>query len=68
MLAILGTKIYNAVKCSGKGDVMKRIDNLVVNTIRVLSAETVQKANSGHPGLPMGAAAIAYTLFKSNAF
>ena len=34
-----------------------------VNTIRFLSADTVQKANSGHPGLPMGAAAMAYTLW-----
>ena len=45
---------------------MNKIDNLVVNTIRVLSAETVQKANSGHPGLPMGAAAIAYTLWTKH--
>lgn len=42
---------------------MNKTENLVVNSIRVLSAETVQKANSGHPGLPMGAAAIAYTLW-----
>ncbi len=34
-----------------------------INTIRFLSADAVQKANSGHPGLPMGAAAIAYTLW-----
>lgn len=34
-----------------------------INTIRFLSADGVQKANSGHPGLPMGAAAIAYTLW-----
>jgi transketolase len=34
-----------------------------INTIRFLSADAVQKANSGHPGLPMGAAAMAYTLF-----
>ncbi len=32
-----------------------------INTIRFLAADTVQKANSGHPGLPMGAAAMAYT-------
>ena len=35
-----------------------------VNTIRVLSADMIQKANSGHPGLPMGAAPMAYTLWK----
>ncbi len=45
---------------------MNRIDNLAINTIRVLSAEAVQKANSGHPGLPMGAAPMAYTLWAKN--
>jgi transketolase len=39
------------------------IDQLCVNTIRMLSADAVQKANSGHPGLPMGAAPMAYTLW-----
>src|SRR5512141_1290178 len=34
-----------------------------INTLRFLSADSVQKANSGHPGLPMGAAAMAYTLW-----
>lgn len=34
-----------------------------INTIRFLSADAVQKANSGHPGLPMGTAAIAYTIW-----
>jgi transketolase len=34
-----------------------------INTIRFLSADGIQKANSGHPGLPMGTAAIAYTLW-----
>jgi transketolase len=34
-----------------------------INTIRFLSADAVQKANSGHPGLPMGAAAMAYALW-----
>ena len=34
-----------------------------INTIRVLAAEAVQRANSGHPGLPMGAASMAYTLW-----
>ena len=41
-------------------------DNLqqrAINTIRFLSADGVQKANSGHPGLPMGTAAIAYTVW-----
>ncbi len=39
------------------------IKQLAVNAIRVLSAEQIEKANSGHPGLPLGAAPIAYTVF-----
>jgi transketolase len=41
----------------------KDIDDLCINTIRMLSADAVEKANSGHPGLPMGAAAFAYVLW-----
>jgi transketolase len=36
------------------------LDNLSINTIRFLSIDAVQKAKSGHPGLPIGAAAFAY--------
>src|SRR5437764_3382984 len=39
------------------------LQDLAINTIRVLSADAVQNANSGHPGMPMGAAAMAYTLW-----
>ncbi len=39
------------------------LQNRAINTIRFLSADGVQQANSGHPGLPMGAAAIAYTIW-----
>lgn len=39
------------------------LDNLCINTIRILSADAVQQADSGHPGMPMGAAAMAYTLW-----
>ncbi|QNU66830.1 transketolase [Ruminiclostridium herbifermentans] len=45
---------------------MNRIDTLSINTIRILSAEAVQKANSGHPGLPLGAAPIAYTVWAKH--
>lgn len=45
---------------------MKSVDQLSVDTIRLLSAEAVQKANSGHPGLPMGAAPMAYTLWAKH--
>jgi transketolase len=39
------------------------LDELCVNTIRMLSAECVEKAGSGHPGMPMGAAPMAYLLW-----
>ena len=39
------------------------LDNLCVNTIRFLSVDAVENANSGHPGLPMGAAPMAYVLW-----
>lgn len=41
----------------------RSLDDLCINTIRILSADAVQNANSGHPGMPMGAAAMAYTLW-----
>jgi len=39
------------------------LDELCINTLRFLAVDMVQKANSGHPGLPMGSAAMAYTLW-----
>ena len=42
------------------------IEEMSVNAIRVLSADAIQKANSGHPGLPLGTAAIAYELFSKH--
>ncbi|MEA2480535.1 MAG: transketolase, partial [Thermoleophilaceae bacterium] len=41
----------------------RALDELCVNTIRTLSMDAVQKANSGHPGAPMGLAPVAYTLY-----
>ncbi|PFK31894.1 transketolase [Bacillus cereus] len=39
------------------------IEQLSINTIRTLSIDAIEKANSGHPGMPMGAAPMAYTLW-----
>ena len=41
----------------------RELENLCINTIRILSVDAVQNANAGHPGMPMGAAAMAYTLW-----
>lgn len=40
-----------------------QVDQLGVNTLRTLSIDAIQRANSGHPGLPMGAAPMAYVLW-----
>lgn len=42
------------------------IENKAVNTIRMLSVDQIENANSGHPGLPLGAAPMAYSLFKNH--
>ena len=42
----------------------KEIESMAINSIRILSADGIQKANSGHPGLPLGAAPAAYTLWS----
>ena len=44
----------------------KELQEKAINTIRFLSADGIQKANSGHPGLPMGTAAIAYTVWTKH--
>lgn len=68
------TAIENNLKCSLKDECCKRsksdsvkfteVDVQAINTIRVLSAEMVQAANSGHPGAPMGCAPLTHVLFS----
>ena len=48
------------------GKKMSNIDMMSANAIRVLAADAVQKANSGHPGLPLGSAAMAYELWAKH--
>ncbi len=47
----------------GLAETRRNIDDLCINTIRALSMDAVQKANSGHPGAPMGLAPAAYILW-----
>ena len=44
-------------------EIQTTLEELCINTVRFLSADAVQNANSGHPGMPMGAAVMAYTLW-----
>jgi transketolase len=52
-------------RASGSGSVanLDALDQLCINTIRMLSIDAVQRASSGHPGMPMGAATMAYILW-----
>ena len=45
-------------------DVENGIELKSINTIRLLAVDAIQKANSGHPGMPMGCAPIGYLLYK----
>lgn len=42
------------------------LDRLSINTVRGLAIDAVQAANSGHPGLPLGAAAMGYAVFQKH--
>ena len=42
----------------------QQLDTLSINTIRTLAMDAVQQANSGHPGAPMGLAAVTYCLWQ----
>src|SRR5919108_1661871 len=55
----MATQLKNEMTKSRTTD----LDQLSINTIRFLSVDAVQKANSGHPGLPMGAAPMGYVLW-----
>jgi transketolase len=46
--------------------ISEKTDQLSINTLRFLSVDAVQKANSGHPGMPMGCAPIAYLLYSKH--
>ena len=45
---------------------MQSLDNLCANAIRVVSADAIQRANSGHPGMVMGAAPMGYALYSKH--
>jgi transketolase len=51
------------IMTEGLAETRQNIDDLCINTIRALSMDAVQKANSGHPGAPMGLAPAAYVLW-----
>ncbi len=52
--------------CRGTITMTQNINQLAVNTIRTLSIDAINAANSGHPGLPMGAAPMAYALWANH--
>jgi transketolase len=59
----MGDKLKNLNEEKRGGRTMEDVDELCINTIRMLSADAVEKANSGHAGMPMGAAVMAYVLW-----
>jgi transketolase len=63
-LYYLGGKL--AMKVSVKNPGLSELDELCIQTIRFLSVDAIQKANSGHPGMPMGMAPAAYVLWMKH--
>jgi transketolase len=61
MFSVLG-KLFH--KCNFMSNKTENIEKLSINTIRTLSMDAVQAANSGHPGTPMALAPVAYLLFN----
>ena len=51
------------IKIGGAPPPTTDLDERCINTIRTLSIDAVQQANSGHPGMPMGAATLGYVLW-----
>jgi len=54
------------VKVGGSKKMPNNIDQLTINSIRVLGIEAVNNAKSGHPGIVLGAAPMVYALFKDH--
>ena len=64
-LAEKGATLSLSAENNKTGDMQMNVKQTTINAIRVLSAEAIEKAKSGHPGLPLGCAPIAYTLFQN---
>ena len=59
-----GWRTFKRVPFTPVGAAFTELDNLCINTIRTLSLDAVEKAKSGHAGLPLGAAPMAYVLWS----